>query len=160
MRIHVAHTSLLPPHPGYNPISELPTGFFDGLENIVIFDCISCKLGPTLAAGSMEFPGAALEHLHLEYDNITFVEPGAITGLSAHAHLDLWGNEIEELREESFRPILEDLSLGYGFIDLYDNPIQCVCSMAWIVLNPDFLARVHGQCQNGPYFDELDPKTG
>ncbi|CAG0893760.1 unnamed protein product [Darwinula stevensoni] len=103
----------------YNPISELPTGFFDGLENIVAFDCISCKLGPILAAGSMEFPGATLEYLYLFHNNITFVEPGAITGLTAHAHLDLWGNEIEELTEESFRPILEDLSLGNGHIDLF-----------------------------------------
>ena len=40
-----------------------------------------------------------------------------------------------------------------------ENPIHCVCSMAWLVLNPDFLASVSGQCQNGPNFEELDPSV-
>ncbi|CAG0903999.1 unnamed protein product, partial [Darwinula stevensoni] len=69
------------------------------------------------------------------------------------AWIDLSENEISVLREEPFRPILEKIRE----IDLNDNPVVCDCTMAWIVLNPEFLAKVKGSCTDGTDFQDLDP---
>ncbi|CAG0887206.1 unnamed protein product [Darwinula stevensoni] len=143
-----------------NPISELPPGLFEGLENLVIFLCSECDLGPTLPSGSLEFQSQNFQYVGLSSNGITMVEPGAITGLAADTVLDLENNLISELAEETFRPILEVLSRGTGFIFIYGNPIQCDCSMAWLVLNQEFLGSIlGGVCEDGTAFENLDPST-
>ena len=44
-----------------------------------------------------------------------------------------------------------------GFL-LSDNLIECGCSLAWLVRNPQFLSRVtDGTCVNGGFLQDLDP---
>ncbi|CAG0884351.1 unnamed protein product [Darwinula stevensoni] len=140
-----------------NPISEFPPAFLDDMENLVQLWCRSCGLGPTLPSGSLQFHSEALVYVVLDENGISRVEPGAITGLTPETRLDLWFNEISELSEESFRPMLEILSLGNGYVDLFENPVVCDCSMAWIVLDPAFLASIDGFCTDGTWFIDLDP---
>ena len=42
---------------------------------------------------------------------------------------------IEELREEEFKPFLDNVfkGKGKGYIDLLDNPLQCGCDTQWYV---------------------------
>ena len=49
--------------------------------------------------------------------------------------IDLRGNMIEELREEEFKPFLDNVfkGKGKGYIDLLDNPLQCGCDTQWFV---------------------------
>ncbi|CAG0899420.1 unnamed protein product [Darwinula stevensoni] len=142
---------------GRNPIVDFPSGVFEGLESLEQFSCFSCNLGPTLRAGFLASQSPSLVSVDLRFNDIVNLEPGAITGLAAHTNLDLRSNKIEELTEEIFRPMVEAVAAGSGFIDLVGNPVKCVCSMAWLVLNPDFLASVDGRCDDGLAFQDLDP---
>ncbi|CAG0901237.1 unnamed protein product [Darwinula stevensoni] len=140
-----------------NPISEVPAGFFSDMGNLGDFRCEYCGLGPTLSTGSLKFRSSAVQFIRLEYNSISTLEPDAITGFQSNTRIFMSYNEIRKLTEESFRPMLEVLSLGNGFIRLYRNPIECGCSMAWVVLNPDFLASIAGSCHTGMDFHDLDP---
>ncbi|CAG0895573.1 unnamed protein product [Darwinula stevensoni] len=113
----------------YNPISEVPPGFFSDMGNLVEFYCLYCSLGPTLSTRSFDFHGAPIRYVLLTGNPISTLELDAITGgarefpvfvpgLGFHTEIYLNYNEIKELREDSFRPMLEVLSLGDGYIDL------------------------------------------
>ncbi|CAG0902816.1 unnamed protein product [Darwinula stevensoni] len=138
---------------GFNPISKFPPGFFSSMENLQHFRAYYCSLGPTLTKGSLEFRGSSLYDIDIQGNSISNVEFDAITGFRESAWIDLSENEISVLREEPFRPILEKIRE----IDLNDNPVVCDCTMAWIVLNPEFLAKVKGSCTDGTDFQDLDP---
>ncbi|CAG0889268.1 unnamed protein product [Darwinula stevensoni] len=140
-----------------NPISAMPLDFFVGLRNLREFHCFGCHLGPTLFNGSLRFHSEMLTSLELGYNGISNIEEGAIGGITSDTMVGLEGNNIVELKEATFRPMLEVLARGIGFLNVMDNPISCGCSMAWIVLNPDFLVRVSGYCQDGSSFRGLDP---
>ncbi|CAG0888219.1 unnamed protein product [Darwinula stevensoni] len=140
-----------------NPISSLPPEFLEGLGSLESFSCWGCRLGPTLPSGSMAFRSPALKVVELYGNGIEIVEPGAITGLTADTRVNLHYNRISSLREESLRGMLEALSPGTGQLDVYGNPVECGCSMAWIVLDPEFLKSVKGECKDGTAFQELDP---
>ncbi|CAG0889568.1 unnamed protein product [Darwinula stevensoni] len=142
---------------GGNPFSEFSSGFFADFGQFGSFYCQECNFGPTLNSGKLEFNTRQLWELHLEGNHITTIEAGAISGYTAETKLNLDENSITEVKEEVFRPILEVLSSGDGIVSLLDNPIQCVCSMAWLVLNQTLLEHVVGNCENGPSFQELDP---
>ncbi|CAG0891151.1 unnamed protein product [Darwinula stevensoni] len=143
----------------YSPMSEVQHGFFWSLPNLQRFWCISCQLGQTILNGTLGFHSPALDLVSLEQSTISSLESHSITGFTADARIRLSKNQISELTEESFRPMLEVLSSGDGNIDLAENPVECRCSMAWIVLNPDFLGSVKGQCTNGTDFQDLDPEV-
>ncbi|CAG0887766.1 unnamed protein product [Darwinula stevensoni] len=140
-----------------NPVTEFPRGFFTGFENLKVFYCINCKLGPILHSRSLEFNSQALEFLFLNGNDISALEAGAISGFNGNTIISLDYNLITEVTEEVFRPILEVLSSGTGWLYLLGNPIQCVCSMAWLVLDQDLLPEVTGECESGASFQELDP---
>ncbi|CAG0883796.1 unnamed protein product [Darwinula stevensoni] len=146
----------------YNPIMEIPQGFFESMESLQNASIHGCQLGPVLANGTMEFHSQVLAKISLGGNEISSVESHGINGLIAHTIIRLWWNDIQELTEESFRPILEVLSTGSGYIDFGDastgDAIVCGCSMAWIVLNPDFLASIVGTCADGIDFQDLDPE--
>ncbi|CAG0884911.1 unnamed protein product [Darwinula stevensoni] len=140
-----------------NPITGFPHGFFEGFDNLVQFDCNSCKLGPTLFNGTLNFRSENLTELSLIHNNISTIEPDAITGLTPNTVIYLEANHITELTEEAFRPMLDVLSYGNGYIDLWDNPIMCGCSMAWVVVEPYYFGRVLGYCHDGNSMEDLDP---
>ncbi|CAG0902564.1 unnamed protein product [Darwinula stevensoni] len=142
----------------YSPMSEVQHEFFWGLPNLEQFWCLSCKLGQTILNGTLAFHSPALDLVSLEQSTISSLESHAITGFTVNASIRLSGNQISELTEESIRPMLQVLSSGVGYIDLAENPVECTCSMAWIVLNPGFLGSVKGQCTDGTDFQDLDPE--
>ncbi|CAG0902953.1 unnamed protein product [Darwinula stevensoni] len=119
-------------HMASNPLSEIPIGFFSVLGNLDMFFCQSCSLGPTLATGILTF------------------------GFGPETTIHLQNNELTELTEEVFRPMVQILSQGSGTIQLSDNPVDCGCSIAWWVLNPQFHWTVQGQCADGNFFQSLN----
>ncbi|CAG0891181.1 unnamed protein product [Darwinula stevensoni] len=75
---------------------------------------------------------------------------------SSQQAVNLNSNEIVELTEEIFMPIM--LPMEYGHLSVHDNPIECGCSMAWVVLGSFFLNRIGGECKDGMAFQDLDPE--
>ncbi|CAG0885522.1 unnamed protein product [Darwinula stevensoni] len=138
-----------------NPIGDFPTGFFVSFEKLNTFDCASCDLGPTLRSGSLEFQTQALKSLFLIANNISTVEPGAITGVTNKTNVYLRDNLIAKLTEETFRPILEVVSRGDGKLYLENNPVVCGCRMEWYALNSDFNEKLLGNCTDGTDFESL-----
>ena len=74
---------------GGNPISKIPNGFFDGLGMLEEFSCYACSLGPTLHSGTLSFGNQAQSYVDLRFNNIKFVETGAITGMLMSISLKL-----------------------------------------------------------------------
>ncbi|CAG0901740.1 unnamed protein product [Darwinula stevensoni] len=140
-----------------NPISELPTGFFNDMGKLEEFWCQYCSFGPTLPTGSFQFHSERISHVDLWGNSISTLELDAIAGIQSNTRIVLRENVITELTEASFRPIVEILSQGDGEMDVYGNPVECGCSIAWLILNPDFLGRVIGACADGTNFQDLDP---
>ncbi|CAG0887199.1 unnamed protein product [Darwinula stevensoni] len=101
-----------------NPITKLPTGLLEEFANLENFSCMRCSMGPTIHTDSLNFNSNVLEVLDLGYNGITFLEPGAITGLARGPLMFLNNNLITEIAEESFRPMVEVLSMGPGVIIL------------------------------------------
>ncbi|CAG0905169.1 unnamed protein product [Darwinula stevensoni] len=130
---------------------------FDDLETFEEFSCSRCSLGSTLFDGSFQLRSQNVQSLYLD-NFIASPESHAITGFSVNAFIGLSFNAIAELREGSFRPMLEVVPQGNCYLSFYANPIACDCSMDWIVLRPDFLQSVEGHCTDGTEFHNLDPQ--
>ncbi|CAG0885055.1 unnamed protein product [Darwinula stevensoni] len=86
------------------------------------FDCSGCGLGPTLWRGRLEFRSQALKVVSLFGNNISRLEPRAITGLQFNTEVYLNENKISNLNRETFLPILEVLSNGTGSLHLKGTP--------------------------------------
>ncbi|CAG0900104.1 unnamed protein product [Darwinula stevensoni] len=140
-----------------NPFSEFPSELLKRFTNLEEFSCEGCRLGPSLSSGLLEFNSEAMWLLWLDYNNINHLDVGAIAGISPNTIIALVDNDIVDLTEESFRPIMEVLSRGSGFLVVDHNPIECGCSMAWLVLNEDLWRSVSGTCDDGKDIQDLDP---
>ena len=67
-------------HSGGNPIRAIPTELVNGFADLVNFSCMRCSLGPTIHSGTLNFNSNALEQVELGYNEISIMEPEAITG--------------------------------------------------------------------------------
>lgn len=99
--------------------------------------------------------------LYLANNNITLIEPGTFvlpeTTDSLRVLFFLHDNELTTLDEAVFGDVMPFTSelIAYG------NPLTCGCDIAWLVLNPDFLAKVDTStaCANGTNLFDLDPES-
>ncbi|CAG0888720.1 unnamed protein product [Darwinula stevensoni] len=101
-----------------NPISEIPHGFLEGLGNLQEFYCDECHLGPILFKGSLGFHSEIVTNIELGRNDISNIEEGAITGVTPDTVVGLDGNKITDLTEATFRPILEVLERGFGWLSV------------------------------------------
>ncbi|CAG0896790.1 unnamed protein product [Darwinula stevensoni] len=136
---------------GYNPLPKFPSSVIKSLSKLQTFLCPNCNLGPTLTKGMLEFHSKTLGTVSLWNNGISIMESEAITGVTAGTTIFLSGNNISTLEEEIFRPILEVISKGRGFLYIHYNPIQCDCSLAWLALRPELLRKVQGRCASGQF---------
>ncbi|CAG0883512.1 unnamed protein product [Darwinula stevensoni] len=127
----------------YNHITELPAGLLVGMKNLTSFDATGCHLGPILKKGSLTFRSEVLSIVFLGVNEIASLEPGAITGLKNDTQLVLEKNLMTELKEDTFLPMLQDLS-GNGTIFLSGNPIQCDSWLAFSLNFSQFSPRLDG----------------
>ncbi|CAG0892382.1 unnamed protein product, partial [Darwinula stevensoni] len=85
-----------------------------------MFFCQSCSLGPTLATGILTFSTTGISNIFLNNNSISRIEPHAISGFGPETTIHLHNNEVTELAEEVFRPMLQILSQGSGKILLVE----------------------------------------
>ncbi|CAG0879268.1 unnamed protein product [Darwinula stevensoni] len=143
---------------GNNFFQELPTGLVNNLTDLVEFFAHGGSL-ECLAEGTLNFNSPYLEQVRLESNRIASIQPGAISGLEASCTLlDLSNNNIRHLAEGTFLPIVRNLTKGNGELRLYGNPVECDCTIAWLVLSETLLRTVTGTCTDGVSFQDLDPE--
>ncbi|CAG0889356.1 unnamed protein product [Darwinula stevensoni] len=141
-----------------NQVSDIQPGFFLGLTSLEEISCYPCPLGPTLRNGTLAFDSPYLEYVEFPVSGISSLESHAITGLRPDTIVELSGNPISELTEGTFRPMLEILSQGDGSISLGSH-IVCDCTIAWLVLNPNFHGSIIASCADGGLpIQELNPE--
>lgn len=73
--------------------------------------------------------------------------------------LELLNNQITTLAEAAWRPVFQAIGdPGDGLVMLDDNPLDCGCSLAWLVTSSSFLSHLaHGaKCANGTAIHDLD----
>ncbi|CAG0894713.1 unnamed protein product [Darwinula stevensoni] len=138
-----------------NPISTLPSAMIKNQKKLEEFSCSKCKLGPILSNGQLEFHSKALKDVYLKMNDISRLEPGAITGITSGTRVYLSSNKIAKLDAKSFHGILHVLSQGDGTLALSDNPIRCGCELEWLVRDPELLRKIHGSCENGTVLKAL-----
>ncbi|CAG0897664.1 unnamed protein product [Darwinula stevensoni] len=144
--------------------SSLDEFIWDALPNFPKFEGLT--LGTNAFTEMPPFESLSMEEVNLYGNQIIALEAGSFApnllrfflGFPTDANINLSWNSIVYLIEESFRPIVEVLSLGGGNIGLEGNPVVCDCSMAWLALNPGFLESVSGRCPDGTPFSDLFPE--
>ncbi|CAG0899119.1 unnamed protein product, partial [Darwinula stevensoni] len=129
------------------------------MKKLEKFLCQGATLGPTLSSGFLEFHSNALKLVDLRNNGISRLEPGAISGFRPDTTIYLNENKITALSEESFRPMLDILSMGDGVLDLSDNLIQCDCEISWLMLGRKYLRNLSGKCNNGTELKDFNSSS-
>ncbi|CAG0903943.1 unnamed protein product, partial [Darwinula stevensoni] len=73
---------------GFNPLVQFPSAIVNGLKKLEKFWCHGIMLGPTLPSGFLQFQSNTLKMVAFEVNNISRLEPGAITGTLILSHVD------------------------------------------------------------------------
>ncbi|CAG0884489.1 unnamed protein product [Darwinula stevensoni] len=141
---------------GKNPLLRFPSAILNGLEKLEEFSCNSCNLGPTLSSGLLDFHSKALRVVYLDENEISTLEPGAITGLQPNTIAYLRRLENVSLSEKVFRPMVEILSEGTGVLALGSKSFRCDCDIAWLLIDGTLMRSVEGGCSNGTEFRDLN----
>ncbi|CAG0885150.1 unnamed protein product [Darwinula stevensoni] len=108
-----------------NPSMKFPSGVLKGMKKLELLWCPRSNLGPSLSAGMFQFHSKTLKTVGLGENYVGRLEPGAITGVASDTEVFLDGNKISELSEEVFRPLLEVLSKGKGFLSVRGDESGC-----------------------------------
>ncbi|CAG0900176.1 unnamed protein product [Darwinula stevensoni] len=175
-RIHLSRTTIGSLHPGailsskdrlsllgitYSALVDFPWDVLPQLTNLSQLNLSNNSL--TVLPQSQS---SSLQYLMIENNQVAEIQAGSslpnlnilMLSIGPNSRVILADNRISELTEAAFRPMVEPLSQGEGYIVLYGNPVDCGCSIAWWVLNPDFRSTLQGRCPGGTSFQDLDPE--
>ncbi|XP_050687429.1 oplophorus-luciferin 2-monooxygenase non-catalytic subunit-like [Eriocheir sinensis] len=93
--------------------------------------------------------------VYLDGCQISDISPGAFSG-SLPAGVFLNGNQMTDIPEATFRPLLENLQTQDAagalthYIDLSNNPLECGCGVQWITQDPALQPYLkNAVCTNG-----------
>ncbi|XP_042228814.1 oplophorus-luciferin 2-monooxygenase non-catalytic subunit-like [Homarus americanus] len=105
--------------------------------------------------GAVWFNSSSPHGVYLRFNNITRVDVYAFSGFFSGDTIDLSYNQLAEVEEEVWRPLL----LNGVRLKLRDNPLTCGCDIAWVVLNNNFLSHIDDRttCSDGEPLVDLDP---
>ncbi|KAK3867760.1 hypothetical protein Pcinc_026805 [Petrolisthes cinctipes] len=133
-------------------ITYLPPGTFTNLPNL---DYIRLNYNglQVLEAGTINLQ-TSYNNVHLYSNDLTSIAEGALVGLKGGT-LDVQNNQLTELAEAVFRPLMDD------GVDVYasGNPLDCGCEIAWLVTSSTYMNQLDddASCTSGQLVTELDP---
>lgn len=150
-----------------NQIASIEPGTFFLLEtpggtvvDTLLID-LSDNMLQSLQAGT--FPlrnGPAV--IYLSRNQIDFIEPGTfvLPSTSAREALSIILTLQENMLQTVEEAVFADLMPYVLQLQLYSNPLFCGCDIAWLVLNPDYMALVDSTatCADGTNLHDLDPQ--
>jgi len=94
-------------------------------------------------------------------DNLINEIQDDFSGISANTQLLLQNNQIRQLNETAFRPLVEKIMntpLATGLIDLENNPLDCSCDVKWIIIDLGAAGVFrNARCASGINLAEVDP---
>ncbi|XP_071528341.1 oplophorus-luciferin 2-monooxygenase non-catalytic subunit-like [Panulirus ornatus] len=131
-------------------LRAIPSGTFTHLSYLESVHLEGNKL-TTLAADTVDLT-TDTNYVHLNENNITSVHVDALRGVRG----DVWiqGNQLKELKEEVWRPLLPDIILNAA-----RNPLICGCEIAWLIFDGNYMSHVKedATCSDGELLHQLDP---
>jgi len=110
----------------------------------------------TIATGALAL-NAKLDFLYLTQLGLDRLEPGALPDDYSTTNIHLSYNNLTLFDYATFHPVLDTMTTG--FVELFLNPFDCGCSVAWLVRDcRDLLVHVrYATCVNGTRFEDLNP---
>ncbi|XP_045133453.1 oplophorus-luciferin 2-monooxygenase non-catalytic subunit-like isoform X2 [Portunus trituberculatus] len=135
---------------------------FDEIDQIIDLNIAHCNM-ETIPPG-MFLNMMNLSTVYLEYNKITHLDAASLhfTRTGKHTYLELLNNQITTLGEASWRPVFHAISEhGDGLVMLDGNPLDCGCSLAWLVTSSSFLSHLAlgATCANGTAIHDLNPSA-
>ncbi|KAK8402674.1 hypothetical protein O3P69_000789 [Scylla paramamosain] len=146
---------------GHCNMETIPTGMFLNMMNLSTVYLEYNKL-THLDAATLHFTSEVIEEIVLSGNQISAVEPNFFSGTGKQTYLELLNNQITTLAEEAWRPVFQAISdPGDGLVMLDGNPLDCGCSLAWLVTSSSFLSHLArgATCANGTAIHDLDPSA-
>lgn len=146
---------------GHCNMETIPSGMFLNMMNLSTAYLEYNKL-THLHNASLHFTSEAIEEIVLSGNQISVVEPNFFSGTGKQTYLELLNNQITTLAEAAWGPVFQAIGdPGDGLVMLDDNPLDCGCSLAWLVTSSPFLSHLaHGaKCANGTAIHDLDPSA-
>ncbi|CAL4179782.1 unnamed protein product, partial [Meganyctiphanes norvegica] len=134
-----------------NAIFEI--GIFNNLLNLVSLGLRYNDLH-SIPASLFTTGSKNLQYIGLIGDGIEEIEPNAFEAVDGLC-IDLDSNSLTVLEEDVWRPLLE---AGVELV-LYQNPLVCDCSIAWLIQNPPLHSSFNrATCHDGSLIQDLDPE--
>ncbi|KAK4318247.1 hypothetical protein Pmani_010741 [Petrolisthes manimaculis] len=133
-------------------ITLLPPGTFTDLPNL---DYIHLGYNglQVLEAGTINLQ-TSFNNVYLYNNDLTSIAEGALVGLKG-GNLDVRYNQLTELAEAVFRPLMDDSV----YVFASGNPLDCGCEIAWLVTSDTYMNLLDddASCTSGQLVSELDP---
>ena len=130
-----------------NNIQEVPSAIFVLLH---LMRSINLAKNNISIVYSRAFSGAIfLEHVHLNQNTIYNVPSDAFYGLTRLKTLRLDDNQLQTLGEDC---ILRGIEKSVLDLNLWNNPIDCTCRIAWIHRLTEKGSNVQGHCMSPQAF--------
>ncbi|CAL4060958.1 unnamed protein product, partial [Meganyctiphanes norvegica] len=140
---------------GETNMEEVKLGTFESLSQLRTIDLTNNKLS-NITYGTIATTTDQLLWLDLARNNIQQINPNSITVQNEWLGLNLVSNELKELKETTFRPLLDQGS----FLYVEDNPLLCGCDLAWLVRDTTLMDHIdqRATCATGVNLHDLDPQ--
>jgi len=158
-------------HFGNHLIASIAKEAFSDLESLEWLDLSSAGKNQTLThldTDTLKLGANNLTKLDFQYFNsLTSFAPNFISNFSPNLQIDFYGDNVVALEEDVFKPILETLLAGDGFLGMGRNPLLCDCSIAWLVYQPELIGVLDRskydldkvRCSDGRRVADLDPNV-
>ncbi|KAG0729028.1 Oplophorus-luciferin 2-monooxygenase non-catalytic subunit [Chionoecetes opilio] len=114
-------------------LRQIPQHMFINLTSIFTINFNDNDL-TKLEEYTLDPPNTSVGRLLLANNRIYTMLPDALTGCQPDAIIDLANNDVTELTQNIWQPLLDQV-LGGGNVYMTGNPLKCGCDMDWMFLN-------------------------
>jgi len=141
-----------------NVIPRIESGVLQHLQRLKVLDVSRNQL-TNLAPDTIRLYEESIMMFNMSNNSITNIQPGAFTIATSslyysQLHFNFDNNNLTEIREDVFGDLF---SYVYSFT-ITNNPLSCLCDMAWIITEPTYMYKITNTstCVDGTHLHDLE----